>query len=93
MLPLNPIWPPLDTRIGHNHYLSKCLADFHYIGVNYKVFEGWQFIGEVFCDNVQFFNEITQDLIKYKPVSLQVNVIRQHLTTTTTTTLIDIHTI
>ena len=26
---------------GHP-YLGKCLADFHYIGVNYKVFEGWQ---------------------------------------------------
>ncbi len=43
---------------GHP-YLGKCLADFHYIGVNYKVFEGWQFIGEVFCDNMQIFNDIT----------------------------------
>ena len=56
MLPLNPTWPPLDT-------LGKCLADFHYIGVNYEVFEGWQSIAEVFCDTIQSFNEITQDLI------------------------------
>ena len=63
-------------------YLGKCLADFHYIGVNYKVFEGWQSIGEICCDNIQSFNEITHDLIKYKPFSLQINVIRQHLTTT-----------
>ena len=48
-------------------YLRKCLADFHYIGVNYKVFEGWQSIGEICCDNIHSFNEITQDLIKYKP--------------------------
>ncbi len=54
---------------GHPNwsYLGKCLADFHYIGVNYNVFEGWQSIGEICCDNIQSFNEITQDLIKYKP--------------------------
>ena len=51
---------------GHAN-LGKCLADFHYIGVNYKVFEGWQSIGEIFCDNIQSFNEITQDVIKYEP--------------------------
>ena len=70
---------------GHPYwsYLGKCLADFHYIFVNYNVFEGWQSIGEVFCDNIQRFNEIKQDLIKYKPFSLQINVIGQHLTTTT----------
>ena len=70
---------------GHQYwsYLGKCLADFHYIGANYKVFDGWQFIGEVFCDNIHSLNEMTQDLIKYKPFSLQINVIRQHLTTAT----------
>ena len=69
---------------GHTYwpYLGKCYADFHYIGVNYKVFEGWQSIGQVFCDNIQSFNEFTQDLIKYKPFSLQINVMCQHLTTT-----------
>ena len=46
MLPLNPIWPPLDTPFGHN-LVNAC----HYIGVKYKVFEGWQSISEVFCDN------------------------------------------
>ncbi len=32
---------------GHSYwsYLGKSLAAFHYIGVNYKVFEGWQSIG------------------------------------------------
>ena len=52
---------------GHHYwsYLGKCLADFHYIGVNYKVCEGWQSIGEVFLDNIQCLNETTQDLIKY----------------------------
>ena len=39
------------------------LGRFHYIGVNYEVFEGWQSIAEVFCDTIQSFNEITQDLI------------------------------
>ena len=57
MLPLNPIWPPLDTPFGRTS--GKCLADFHYIGVNYMVVEGWQSIGEVFCDNIQSCNEIT----------------------------------
>ena len=80
------------TSIGHIS-VNACLADFHYIGVNYKVFEGWQSIGEVFCDNIQRLNEVTQDLIKYKPFSLQINVIRQHLTTTTTTKINDIHSI
>ena len=52
---------------GHQYwsYLGKCLADFHYIGVNYKVFEGWQSIGEVifwqypkFERNYTGFNQI-----------------------------------
>ena len=76
---------------GHPYwsYLGKCMADFHYIGVNYKVFEGRQSITEVFSDNIQLFNEIAQDLIKCKQVVLKLNVIRQHLTITTT--LNDIH--
>ena len=46
---------------GHPFWsqLGKCLAYFHYIGVNYMVFEGWQSIGGVFCDKIQSFNEIT----------------------------------
>ena len=39
------------TRHSYWSYLGKCLADFHYIGVNYKVIEAWQSIGEEFCDN------------------------------------------
>ncbi len=52
---------------GHPYwsYLGKCLADFHYIGVNYKIFEGWHYIVEVFCNIIQSFNEITRYLIKY----------------------------
>ncbi len=30
------------TGDQHWSYLGKCLADFHYIGVNYMVFDGWQ---------------------------------------------------
>ena len=41
-------------------WLGKCLADFHYIGVNGMVFEGWQSIGEVFSDNIRSFNEIAE---------------------------------
>ena len=46
---------------GHPYwsYLGKCLADFEYIGVNYKGFEGWQSAGELFCDNIHSFNQIT----------------------------------
>ena len=46
---------------GHPYwsYLGKCLTGFHYIGVNYKVFEGCQSIGDVFSDTIQRFNEIT----------------------------------
>ena len=38
---------------------AKAFSDLHYVGVNYKGFEGWKSIGEVFCDNIQSFNEIT----------------------------------
>ena len=40
---------------------SLTMTDFHYICVNYKVFEGWQSIGEVFCDNSLIFNEIAAE--------------------------------
>ena len=40
-------------------YLRNLLTDCHYFGVYYKVFEGTQSIGEVFCDNKQRFNQDT----------------------------------
>ena len=51
---------------GHPYwsYIGICLADLHYIGVNYNVFRGCQSIGEVFCDNIQHFNEITAGFIQ-----------------------------
>ena len=54
----NQIWPPLDNASGH-YYLRNFLADCHYFGVYYKVFEGTQSIGEVFCENKQRVNQVT----------------------------------
>ena len=44
-------------------YLVKLLADLHYVGVNYKVFEDWQPIGELFCDNIRSFNGMNYNRI------------------------------
>ena len=82
MLPLNPIWLPLYAHIGH-------------ISVN-----AWPIfiilVSIIMCSrfvspSVRYFVTISkvltkfqQDLIKYKPFSVQINTIRQHLTTPAT---------
>ena len=70
---------------GHRYwsYLCNFLADLNYFGVNYMVYEDSQFSGEIFCDNVQSFNKITQDLIKFEAFPLQINVTCQHFTNVT----------
>ena len=81
MLPVNPIWPLLDNRIGH---ISVNAWPIFITLVSITRFSrvGSPSVRSICCDNIQSFNEITHDLIKYKPFSLQINVIRQHLTTT-----------
>ena len=40
-------------------YLRNFLADCRYFGVYYQVFERTQYIGKVFCDNKQRFDQVT----------------------------------
>ena len=52
MLPLNPIWPPMDTPFGHN--LVNAWPIF-IILLSIIRFRGLQSTGEVFCDDIQSF--------------------------------------
>ena len=81
MLPLNPIWPPLDTPFGHNS-----VNDWPIFIILVSII--W--FSRVGSPSVRYFvtiskvlTKLQQDLNKYKQFSLQINVIRQHLTTTT----------
>ena len=89
MLPLNQIWPPLNTPFGHNSVNAW---------PNVIILVSIIWFSRVGSPSVRYFvtiskvlTKIQQDLIKYKQFSLQINVIRQHLTTTTKDN--DIHTI
>ena len=83
MLPLNPIGPPLDTSVGHNS-VNDCPIFIILVSIIWFSRAGSPSVRYVVTiSNVS--TKLQQDVIKYKQFSLQINVIRQHLTTTTTT--------
>ena len=78
---LNPIWPPLDTPFGHNLINSWPI---------FIILVSIIWFSRAGSPSVRYFvtiskvsTKLQQDLIKYKQFSLQINIIRQHLTTAT----------
>ena len=86
MLPLNSIWPPLDTRFGHNSVNAWPIFIILVSIIRYSR-DGspsvWYF--HYFVTKSKVLTELQQDLIKYKQFSLQIVIeIRKNITTTTT---------
>ena len=58
MLPLHPIWPPLDIPFGHNLVNAWPIL---YMCVNIRFYLGLAVHEGGICDNIQRFNEITAE--------------------------------